>query len=124
MFNILKGRRRRQKSKRRLQEGARCSGWPGRRPRPGDAPPAQKHTSHPRKAGRSQHFPFYASEKNVNPLSLHFKISKAILTHFSSTIFLICDLLLQLLHGPKWAAFSGCHSGRMFVKVTRFFIHL
>lgn len=72
------------------------------------------------KVGCSHHLQFYT----LNPPSLCSKKSKAILTHFSNTIFLLCDLLLQLLHGPKWAALSGCHSGMTFVKVTRFFVCL
>lgn len=65
-------------------------------------------------------FQFY----KLNPPSFRSKNSKTILTHFSNTIFRICDLFLQLLHGPKWAALSGCHSGMTFVKVTRFFMYL
>lgn len=45
-------------------------------------------------------------------------------SYLSHTIVLISFFLQHTLQGPKCAAFSGCQSGTIFVKVGRVFISL
>lgn len=59
------------------------------------------------------------TKQKTNPQ--HFDSFDSYLSH---TIVLISFFLQHTLQGPKCAAFSGCQSGTIFVKVGRVFISL